>query len=312
MLAAFAQALLAALGLVSQAPEPVASLTAREKAALVVVSGLPAPRGVAGVLVRRWDRDAARPRGALVFVDQEGGGVRAFPEDPPRRWASQFASAGTAFAAGRATARALARAGVDVDLAPVLDAPTGPLGARHFRAPRLALAFARGLRRGGIAACAKHFPGLGTARHSTDERIWVPARVTRGELASFRRAIRAGVPCVMTSHAVYRRFGWRRAVTSPAAYRLLRRMGFDGIAVTDSLSVARGPWPVRWAVRSLRAGADVALFTSAQDARRAIRALLPLARRGVLDEHVRRVLAFRRSLGLAGVPANGGGLERRW
>jgi hypothetical protein len=39
------------------------------------------------------------------------------------------------------------------------------------------------------------------------------------------------------------------------------------------------------------------LFTSPAHARRAIRALLPLARRGELDEHVARVLRFRRMLG---------------
>ncbi|MDQ3857966.1 MAG: hypothetical protein M3327_05890 [Actinomycetota bacterium] len=312
MLAVFAQALVAALGLASQPPDPLAPLAPREKAALVVVSGLPAPGGVAGVLVRRWDRDSVRPPRALVFVDQEGGGVRALPELPPATWPSAYGSVRAAFAAGRATGRALRRAGVDVDLAPVVDAPTGPLGLRHFRAPRFAVAFARGLVAGGVAGCAKHFPGLGTASHSTDERIRVPARVTRHELAAFRRAIRVGLPCVMTSHAVYRRFGWKRAVTSPAAYRLLRRIGFDGVAVTDSLSVASGPWPVRWAVRAVRAGADLVLFTSPRDARRAIRALLPLARDGVLDVHVRRVLSLRRSLGLARLPATSGERRRRW
>src|SRR6266540_3441919 len=56
------------------------TLSPREKAALVVVSGLPAPRGVAGVIVRRWDRAVPRPAGALVFADQEGGAIRTFPQ----------------------------------------------------------------------------------------------------------------------------------------------------------------------------------------------------------------------------------------
>jgi beta-glucosidase-like glycosyl hydrolase len=297
-LAALAQVVLATLAPTSPPGDEVAAMTPREKAALVVVSGLPAPRGVAGVLVRRWDRDAPRPRGALVFVDQEGGGVRAFPTLPPERWPSEYRTVAEAQEAGHRTGAALRRAGVHVDLAPVLDSAGGPLGGRHYRGSRLALAFARGLAAGGLAGCVKHFPGLGTAAFSTDDRVWVPARVTQRELDAFRAAVDAGVPCVMTSHAVYRRFGWGRALTSPRAHRMLRRMGFEGVVVTDSLSVVSGEWPVRWARRAVRAGADLVLFTSPRDARRAIRALIPLARRGVLDVHVRRVLALQRSLGV--------------
>ena len=49
--------------------------------------------------------------------------------------------------------------------------------------------------------------------------------------------------------------------------------------------------------RAVRAGADLLLFTSPAYAERAIRALIPLARRGELDEHVVRVLRFRRRFG---------------
>lgn len=295
--AAFAQALLAALGLAASPDDPVETLTPREKAALVVVSGLPAPRGVAGVLVRRWNTEAPRPRRALVFVDQEGGEVRAFPSLPPERWPSEYVRPVEALAAGRAAGRALAAAGVHVDLAPVLDAPSGPLGGRHFDRTALALAFARGLAAGGVAACAKHFPGLGTAAVSTDDQLLVPARILPRELAAFRAAVRAGIRCVMTSHAYYPRFGRVRALAHPETYRMIRALGFEGVIATDSLSIVRsGPLPVRWARRAIRAGADLVLFTSPDHARRAIAALVPLARRGLLDEHVRRVLALRQEL----------------
>jgi beta-N-acetylhexosaminidase len=263
----------------------------------VVVSGLPAPEGVAGVIVRRWDRTRPRPRDALVFVDQEGGDARAFPGLPPVLPASAYETSAAALRAGRATGRELRRAGVHVDLAPVLDAADGPLGSRHFRRPDLAVAFARGVEAGGVAACPKHFPGLGSTAVSTDEAPRVRGVVRPGELAVFRAAIRGGARCVMLAHALYDSLGGR-ALTSPAAYRLLRRLGFGGVAVTDSLSVVRGQWPRRWAVRAIRAGADLLLFTSGRDAARAIEALVPLARRGLLDEPVGRVLRFRRSLGL--------------
>ena len=297
---ALVQAVLATVAPTLGPPGEIASLTPREKAALVVVSGLPAPKGVAGVFVRSPADVRAAPRGALLFADQEGGLVKDFEALPPWRAASDHTAPGEAFAAGRATAAALRRLGVHVDLAPVLDAFGGPLGSRHFRRPSLAIAFARGLAAGGAGTCAKHFPGLGSAAISTDLRPRVWAKLQRRELAGFRRAIRAGVPCVMMSHALYRRFDEPRAVVSTDAYRLLRRLGFRGVAITDSLSVVRGRWPVRWGKLAVRAGADLLLFTSADDARRAIAALVPLARAGVLDEHVARVLRFRRSLGVTG------------
>jgi hypothetical protein len=62
--------------------------------------------------------------------------------------------------------------------------------------------------------------------------------------------------------------------------------------MTDSLDVVRGH-AKEWAVAAARAGADLLLFTSGADAARAIRVLVPLARRGELDVHVARVLRFR-------------------
>jgi beta-N-acetylhexosaminidase len=279
-------------GLFSPEAVAVRQMTPHEKAAIVVVSGLPAPPGVGGVIVRRWDRTARRPAGTLVFVDQEGGDVRAFPSLPPARSPARMSGADEAFAAGRATGRALRAAGVHVDLAPVLDDPDGPLGARHFRRPAHGVAFAQGLAAGRAGACAKHFPGLGSAAVSTDNKPHVPAVVRETELDTFRAAIEADVPCVMTGHAFYGRLGRFRASLEPATYRLLRSLGFDGVAITDSLDIVN-PAPRHWPTRAMRAGADLLLFTSPASARRAIGQLLPLARRGELDAAVQRVLRFR-------------------
>ena len=286
-----------ALALLTAVDTEVARMTPQEKAAMVVVSGLPAPRGVAGVIVRRWDREAPRPRGALVFVDQEGGEARAFPELPPELWPAAYTSAAEARAAGRATGRALRRAGVHADFAPVLDTADGPrpLGARHFARPELGIAFARGLGDARAGACAKHFPGLGSAADSTDNRPHVTARVRQHELRAFRAAIRAGVPCVMTSHAFYDGSRFRASI-DPRTYRLLRSLGFRGVAITDSLSIVSDP-PAYWPRKAIRAGADLLLFTSPAHARRAIASLIPLARRGELDIHVQRVLRFKRAYG---------------
>jgi beta-N-acetylhexosaminidase len=267
-------------------------LTPAQKAALVVVSGLPAPRGVGGVIVRKWNRKAPRPAGGLVVADQEGGEVKTFPQLPPWSPARAVRSKDEAFRSGEETGRALRRAGVDVALGPVLDLPDGPLGSRQFRSPLFGVAFARGLAAAGVGACVKHFPGLGSLPFSTDDRPYVKGRVRDADLAPYRAAVEAGVPCVMVGHGVYPQIGPRRAALEPGIYRLLRSLGFDGVAITDSLDVVHGH-AREWAVAAVRAGADLLLFTSAADAARAIRVLLPLARSGALDVHVARVLRFR-------------------
>jgi beta-N-acetylhexosaminidase len=290
MVAAIAQAL--TLLLSGAAEAEAAAMTPREKAQAVVVAGMPAGPGFGGVLVRQWNTDAARPRGALVFADQEGGTVKTFRSLAPWRAASQYRTAREAFAAGRETARELRRAGVHAAFAPVLDLADGPLGSRHFARPEHAVAFARGL---GRAACVKHFPGLGSTPESTDvARVYGIVRLQ--DLTPFRAAIRAGVPCVMVGHAIYPRLGSRRASLEPKTYELLRELGFDGVAITDSLGVLGSPYAPYWARLALRAGADMVLTTSARDAQRMVNALVPLARAGELDEAVVRVLRYRKSL----------------
>jgi beta-N-acetylhexosaminidase len=252
----------------------LATMTPRQKAAALVVTTLE-PRVFVGVV-------------GITFADQEGGLVKALPAAPPARAARDYVTPREARAAGAATARALHAHGVDVDFAPVLDAPDGPLGSREFRSPEIAVAFARGL---GRSACIKHFPGLGSARYSTDLRPHVDAHVRPQDLAPFRAAIRAGVQCVMVDNAFY---GTRfRASLEPRTYHLLRSLGFRGVAITDSLSLVNEAPVERWAPQAVRAGADLVLFTEPSHAVRAVRALVPLARRGELDAHVLRVLRYR-------------------
>jgi beta-N-acetylhexosaminidase len=271
----------------------VAAMTPREKASAVVVAGLPAGPGFGGVLVRQWNTEAPRPRGALVFADQEGGAVKTYRSLAPWRAPSTYRTTTEARSAGAETAVALRRVGVHVSFAPVLDLADGPLGSRQFVRPELGVAFARGL---GRAACPKHFPGLGSTPASTDEaRVYGVLRSQ--DLAPFRAAIGAGVPCVMVGHAIYPRLGPRRASFERKTYELLRRLGFRGVAITDSLGVLGSPYAPYWARLALRAGADMVLTTSARDARRIVAALVPLAGAGELDAAVLRVLRYRRSLG---------------
>jgi beta-N-acetylhexosaminidase len=256
------------------------------------------------------------PHGLLVAVDEEGGRVsrlRSIIGPTPsaralgRRPLAEIADVG---AERGATLRDL---GFDLVLAPVADADGGPVGGaigdRAFgetpaeAGPR-AGAFAEGLRRAGVAATAKHFPGQGGLADSHDGQVVLDDTLDELRTAAasaFRPVIDAGIPAVMMSHVTFSALGPRPASMEPGAYRLLRSMGFDGAAITDAIGMEAvlERWSLpEGAVLALIAGADLVLATPGDKVaamRDAVVAAvadgrLPEAR---LDEAVARVLALR-------------------
>jgi beta-N-acetylhexosaminidase len=260
----------------------------------------------------------------LLMVDQEGGPVKRLP-GAPRRSALQMAATGrptVVTAEGRATAATLRGAGMNVDLAPVFDTPRAGsaleregrgFGTSAAQVARFATRFARGLRAGGVAATAKHFPGFGAAPANTDVaavRIGLPASELRSvDERPFRAAIAAGVPLVMLSSAVYPAFDERPAVLSRriATGELRERLGFAGVSVTDDLQTpafAAYGGASGAAVRVARAGVDLLLFAQTYDgAAAAAGAVEDAVTRGRLSRNDlrgsgERVRALRRSLAL--------------
>jgi beta-N-acetylhexosaminidase len=244
-------------------------------------------------------REAGRPP-LLVAADQEGGLVarlRApFTEYPGG--AEAIGTAGDAALAeryGRALAAELRAVGITVDFAPVMDVLTNPanpvmarraFGSDPGRVATLALAVARGLEAGRVAACAKHFPGHGdTAEDSHHALPVVPhdrARLEAVEIAPFAAAVAAGIPMVMTAHVVYPALDPERPATlSPAIVEgvLRRRLGFDGVVATDDLEMAAIAARFGWEeaiVAAVEAGCDLLLVC--HDADRQRRAVVALRR----------------------------------
>ena len=249
-------------------------------------------------------RAAARAGGGriLIATDQEGGEVRRLPWAPPAASAEQLGALGEAAIRRRGldTARALDKAGVDVDLAPVADVP-GVEGSfvaaqrRAFstvpaRAAKDVTAFSAGLLDGGVAPTLKHFPGLGLATRSTDVAavtIDAPAAKLDAGLAPYRRAIAAGVaPLVMVSNAAYAAYGGQPAAWSPRVLAALTGLGFTGVTITDAvepLATTHGVTLDEAAFRAARAGVDLLLFVgSGQSTDRVFDRLLAEARAGRL------------------------------
>ncbi len=252
----------------------------------------------------------------LIAVDQEGGLVKRFPDGPPDVPPASIGTAAKARAEGAATAAYLRRLGVDVNLAPVLDTPYGPsswLGTRAFsRNPavnaQLGPAFVAGLQSGRVAATAKHFPGLGTARATTDTAnvvLTTSKQALETRLAPFRAAIDGGVDLVMVSNAGYTALdatGTPAVLSRPIVSGLLRRrLGFKGIVISDALEAPGPRSHAGAAVTASSAGVDVLLYVTEADAGAAYSRLLTGARTGALPHSAliaswNRIQALKRKL----------------
>ena len=212
-------------------------MTPREKAEAVVVAGMPAGDGFGGVLVRQWN---ATPAPARVARLRRPGGRDG--EDVPRARAvaRRLRSTGARRRPSRPAARRPRRCAAPASTPPSRPSSTSPTGRSARGSSRSRSTASRSRAASGGAACAKHFPGLGSTANSTDvARVYGVLRSQ--DLAPFRSAIRAGVPCVMVGHAIYPRLGPRRASFEPKTYELLRRLGFRGVAITDSRRRPRQP-----------------------------------------------------------------------
>jgi beta-N-acetylhexosaminidase len=272
---------------------------------------------------------AAARRGGLppvpVGVDQEGGSVvrigygAVFP--------SAMAVAATkdpanAERAARAVGLGLLADGIAMNHAPVCDVNVEPrnpvIGTRAFgddarSVARYAASWVRGSEGAGVASSPKHFPGHGATAHDTHhttvdvaaDRATLEAR----ELVPFRAAFAAGASSVMTAHIRYPALDEDTIATLSSSILggLLRHeLGFDGLAITDSLDMSGltlVETPERVAPRAVQAGIDAVMVTSGLAAQledaEAIALGVPPAR---LREAIVRATAFRERFGVD-VPA---------
>jgi len=193
----------------------------------------------------------------LLMTDQEGGLVRRLPgpsELSEKQIGASADPSAEATAAGTGAGQTLAGVGMNVNLAPVLDVYRAPgdfddqFGRSYSSDPgavsALGADFITAQQAVGVAATAKHFPGLGaaTTAQNTDEQP-VTLNVPRDDLRGideypFRAAIAAEVKLVMVSWAVYPALDPRwPAGLSPTIIggELRQRLGFTGVTITDAL-----------------------------------------------------------------------------
>ena len=234
---------------------------------------------------------ALRQPPLLIAVDQEGGRVQRFREGftrlpPSGRFGALYDQDPARALAlvektGWLLANELSAVGVDFSFTPVLDLDTGAsvfLGDRAYhRSPaataRLAQGLMTGLRRAGMAAVGKHFPGHGSARGDSHHETPVDDRpyeaIAAADMEPFRQLIEARLAALMPAHVIYPQVDDRPAGFSPAWLQevLRKRLNFKGMIFSDDINMVgasnAGSYPDR-AAAALEAGCDMVLVCNNQ------------------------------------------------
>ena len=260
---------------------------------------------IGGVILFKRNIESARQTGALIAslqvaalaspleapllvgIDQEGGRVSRLSPDftifPAARAFGDSGDPALAREAAQITGAELEAVGVNVNFAPAVDILTNPacavIGDRAYgTTPEIVAsmgeAAAQGLQEAGVAACAKHFPGIGDMAPDPHE-VLPTSRLTledlrARELTPFQRLIRRAPPaCVMVAHAVYEKIDDKApASLSPIFLQevLREELGFRGAVITDDLDMGAIEDPADAALRAILAGADIALICHSEDA----------------------------------------------
>ena len=268
----------------------------------------------------------------LLMTDQEGGIVKRLPGQPVLS-AKQVGQARNntrvARQAGDGAGANMRGVGMNVNLAPVLgvfrhagdflDQFQRSFSSDPNTVSRLASTFLAAQQRKGVAATAKHFPGLGAASASqnTDEGpVTLPLSLTtlrNVDMRPYPTAIGSGVRLVMTSWATYPALdaGRPAGLSSRIIGSELRgRLGFRGVTITDAIeagAISRFGSIGRRGVLAARAGMDLLLFSNKDvgEGDRGLSALTAALRSHSLNltafrAAVGRILALRRDLGAGG------------
>lgn len=229
---------------------------------------------------------ALREPKLLVAVDHEGGRVQRFrTEFTPLPCAAAFGAAydddparGSHLAGvcGWLAASELRSVGVDFSFSPVLDLrspKSDVIGDRAYHGSvdavvNLATAYINGMKRAGMSAVGKHFPGHGSVRG--DSHVVVPEddrdlpALRNADLGVFERMIPHGLPAVMPAHVIYKRVDDHPAGFSTYWLRRVLRehLDFSGAVFSDDLMMAAAGVAggiVERGTAALRAGCDMLL-----------------------------------------------------
>ena len=194
-------------------------------------------------IIRRVNETADYP---ILVVTMAESGYEQYKFPPARALGAADYNEDFAYACGRISGTELRKAGINVRNGPVIDlsdVSIRHMGADPERVARLACATVRGLRDAGVLAIVKHFPGPGDAtidshlqegRNDRPYDEWV-----KTDLVPYVRLMEEGLlDGVMPGHRILACVDNERpASISKKTMNILRDMGWDGLSMTDALSM---------------------------------------------------------------------------
>ncbi len=259
----------------------------------------------------------------LIAVDEEGGSVTRVSRFKAFRKKS-FPSPQAVYKSGgwdaikkdvRDKAALLKPLGVNVNLAPVADLPTSSKSFIYGRSfgtnPSLTSKFVSTVvtesRKAGLGAVLKHFPGYGD-NSDTHTGVAVDGRPLKTfeqrDFLPFKAGIGAGAQAVVVSHNIVTSLDPKApASLSKKAHAALRKLGFDGVTMTDDLNmgaITEAYGQAEAAVMAVEAGNDMLITADFKTGEMAVLKAVESGRikESRLDESVRRILKWKHSLGL--------------
>lgn len=224
----------------------------------------------------------------FIGIDMEGGRVARlqapFTVWPPLKKLGDLDAPSVSFHFANKMAQELRSVGINLDFAPCVDIFTNEsntvIGDRSLSTDaeivaKHASALVRGYIKGGVIACAKHFPGHGNTIVDSHEDLPVEdldlARLESCELVPFKKTFKSRVEMVMTAHILFPKVDadWPVTLSEIFLKKILReQLRYKGLIITDDLDMkamakhySREVIPVR----SLQAGADLLLYCNEPD-----------------------------------------------
>ncbi|WP_144607291.1 glycoside hydrolase family 3 protein [Algoriphagus algorifonticola] len=175
------------------------------------------------------------------------------------------------------------RSGIHLNLAPCADVNTNPnnpvIGYRSFgddaeKVAKLSFAAYSGMKKAGIGACLKHFPGHGDT--AVDSHLGLPIlhkskeELEAEELLPFQYGIHRGVEMIMVGHLAVPALTGGKDIPASISRELITdllkgEMGFKGLVISDALNMKavanlyQEPGELEW--QAFQAGNDILCFS---------------------------------------------------
>ena len=228
----------------------------------------------------------------LVAIDQEGGHVQrlreGFTQLPAIRLLGDIYvkdsshACKLAEATGWLMAAELRSVGVDFSFAPILDLNHGISQVIRDRAfhkdpeivSMLALQYVHGMRKAGMQAVGKHFPGHGAVIEDSHTEIPIDTRkyqdILMEDIVPFQRMINQGLAGIMSAHIIYKTVDDQIATYSKKWLDavLRQQLQFRGVIFSDDLSMKAADCSDKYLERTqkaLQAGCDMVLLCNVSD-----------------------------------------------